>query len=438
MAEQIAQRLSESDIMSAEEVQAFLQSRNLVGADDEQLLSQLVEDGKLTAYQAKLISEDKGDSLVLGDYLVLDELGKGGMGIVFKAMHRRMERLVALKVLSPDVTESPEALQRFHREVKAAAKLSHQNIVTAHDAGEAKDTHYLVMEYVEGTDLSKLVKKRGPLPVNDAVSCILQAARGLEYAHGQGIIHRDIKPSNLLLDQSGTAKILDMGLARIETEGDAETASTELTGTGAVMGTIDFMSPEQALDTKHADQRSDIYSLGISLYYLLTGKPAYTGDSTMAKLLAHRENPIPALREVVADVPEPLDAIFQRMAAKKPEGRYQTMAEVVAALAPLCDAASAFSFSTVGGGTKQAIGHDDLTATASAAPLQDTDARTQAEPSATWWQRRTVQAAAGIAVVAAIIMFLVLFRSGSKQQFPVSGEGIWRVGIIVASSAGVS
>lgn len=263
---------------------------------------------------------------VLGEYTVLEQIGAGGMGQVFKAVHRRMERTVAIKVLPKESLSSPDAVQRFQREVRAAAKLSHPNIVHAYDAGEQGGTPFLVMEYVPGTDLLRHVQKHGPLPVNRAIDYILQAAHGLEYAHGKGVIHRDIKPSNLLLSNDATVKILDMGLARLHNgkEGDYSTQ------TGAVMGTIDFMAPEQADDSKLADRRSDIYSLGCTLYFLLTGKPIY-GGSSIQKVMAHREKPIPSLPEV----PEALQAVFRRMVAKKPEDRYQSMKEVVDALLEL-------------------------------------------------------------------------------------------------------
>ena len=295
-------------------------------ADGEALARELVKQKKLTKFQAEQLYAGKGKSLTLGNYVILDMLGQGGMGMVLKARHRRMDRVVALKVMSPAAVKSAEAVKRFHREAQAAAKLTHPNIVAAYDADEAQGTHFLVMQFVEGSDLSVLVKKNGPLPVEQAIQYILQAARGLEYAHAEGVIHRDIKPANLLIDAKGTVRILDMGLARIE--GDTG-AQAELTSTGAVMGTVDYMAPEQALNTKTADARSDIYSLGISLWYLLTGKPAYGGDSLMAKLLAHRDAPVPSLRSTRDTVPAAVDALFQKMVAKKAQNRYQTMTEVI-------------------------------------------------------------------------------------------------------------
>ena len=334
--EEFVQRLTASGLMTAEEVRGVLDTISPAPKDAAFLARALVGHKKLTAYQAKRLYHDQTRGLVLGDYIILEELGQGGMGMVFKARHKLMKRTVALKVLPASMTKSPERVKRFHREVVAAARLSHSNIVTAHDAGQDKGVHYLVMEYVEGADLHAVVRKRGRLPVATSVDYILQAARGLEYAHAQGVVHRDIKPSNLLLDQQGTVKVLDLGLARFEqTTGEPEPQSAgegQLTESGAVMGTIDFMAPEQALDSRKADQRSDIYSLGCSLYYLLTGQSVYRGDTVMKRLLAHREQPIPDLRQACVSVFAELERVFRRMVAKQPEDRYESMSQVIADL----------------------------------------------------------------------------------------------------------
>ncbi len=329
--EQFIQGLEHSGIISPGDLRAVCEKLPHDRQHDAQELArELVRQKILTTYQVKEAYQGKAKDLVLGNYTILDQIGQGGMGQVFKAQHRRMDRIVAIKMLPAAVTKDNAAVARFEREVKAAAKLEHPNIVTAHDADEANGRHFLVMQYVEGTDLSALVKKNGPLPVEQAVSCITQAARGLEYAHGEGVVHRDIKPANLLLDKKGVVKILDMGLARLESAAGADQA--ELTGTGQIMGTVDYMSPEQALDTKHADERSDIYSLGCTLWYLLTGHSAFGGESVMAKLLAHREQPIPSLQAACPGVTPVLETVFTKMMAKKEEDRYQSMSEVVVEL----------------------------------------------------------------------------------------------------------
>jgi serine/threonine protein kinase/WD40 repeat protein len=268
--------------------------------------------------------------LVLGAYKLVKKLGQGGMGMVFLAEHQRMKRLVALKVLPPTVTRNHTAVQRFQREVQAMARLSHPNIVTAHDADEARGLHFLVMEYVDGQDLSDLVKKRGPLSVEQAVDYIVQGARGLEYAHKRGLVHRDIKPSNLLVDTEGHVKVLDLGLARFSDQADSE--GMDLTGTGVVAGTVDYMSPEQATNTKTADARADIYSLGCTLWFLLTGKSVYGGDTVVSRLMAHQTQPIPPLRTLNSGIPEELDRVYQKMVAKQKEQRYQTVTEVLSDL----------------------------------------------------------------------------------------------------------
>lgn len=301
-------------------------------ADAQKLKSELVRVKMLTEFQAHALYNGKANGLTLGNYVILDKIGAGGMGQVFKAEHRRMKRLVAVKVLPKKAVDSPEVFRRFQRELEAAAKLTHPNIVAAYDADEHAGTHFLVMEYVDGIDLAREVKEHGPMAPERSLDCILQAARGLEHAHSQGIVHRDIKPANLLLDKQNNVKILDMGLARIQVEGQGLRPNSDqasLTQVGNIMGTVDFMSPEQALDSRSANQLSDIYSLGATWHYLLTGQPMFDGDTLMARILAHREAPVPSLVARRKDVPPQIDAIFQRMVAKKPELRYQSVTDLI-------------------------------------------------------------------------------------------------------------
>jgi serine/threonine protein kinase len=294
------------------------------------LAGALIQSGKLTEYQAAVVSEGSAKSLVYGEYVVLDKLGAGGMGRVYKARHRRMKRLVALKVLPGEAMQDPAAVQRFGREVEAAAALHHPNIVTAFDAGEANGVHFLAMEYVEGRDLLAVARERGLLPLSDALDYVIQAARGLAYAHARGVIHRDIKPANLLLDLTGTIKVLDMGVARFTHP--AGMSSREITVSGEMMGSADYMAPEQATDVRQADARADIYSLGYSLYRLLTGAIPYGGESFVVKVLAHREQPAPSLSARRPDVTAVLEAVYQTMVAKRPEDRFRDMGEVIIAL----------------------------------------------------------------------------------------------------------
>jgi hypothetical protein len=262
-------------------------------------------------------------------YRVVRLLGAGGMGAVYEAEHRVLKRPVALKVINRAYTARPAAVERFRREVRAAARLSHPNIVTTHDAEDAGDTHFLVMEYVAGVSLGRLVKERGPLPVAAACACVRQAALGLQHAHERGMVHRDVKPDNLIRCADGTVKVLDFGLAVLTAE-----RGGGLTDTDVVMGTADYMAPEQAADARTADIRADVYSLGCTLYYLLTGKAPYPAPTSVLKILAHREQPLPSIRRACPAVPPELAAVMARLLAKRPEDRYATPCEVAAALAP--------------------------------------------------------------------------------------------------------
>ena len=291
------------------------------------LIEWLVQEHKLTRYQANILARGQSGGLVLGNYVILDKLGQGGMGTVFKARHRRMNRLVALKVLPQSLSSLPEAIARFQREVEAAARLQHPNIAAAYDADEASGVHFLVMEYVDGPTLANYIKQRGPLPTTIAVRLAAQAARGLAAAHAQGIVHRDIKPSNIMLSRQGVLKVLDMGLAQVRGPETLELTS-DVTQTGRVMGTVDYMAPEQARDAKNVDLRADIYRLGCTLYYLATGQTPAPGGSAAEKLLWHQAAiPLALSAAGVSSTPR-LDDIVLRMMAKKVEDRPLSMHDV--------------------------------------------------------------------------------------------------------------
>ena len=270
-------------------------------------------------------------------YEVIEELNRGGMGVIYKARHRAMGRLVALKVISPETLAHPHARERFEREVWAAAKLNHPNIVTIFDTDLSGPVPFLAMEYVPGIDLLRLVQKHGPLDPAEAVAFTRQAAVGLLHTHEQGLVHRDVKPSNLMVHpypfEAGTVprlKILDMGLTRPVFQLTAENA--ELTPAGVFLGTPDFVAPEQAEDSRRADIRSDVYSLGGTLYFLLTGEAPYPGLSIVEKVRKIHSKPVPAPSSRRANVPSAVDAIVRRMLAPRAADRPQSMNEVIDAL----------------------------------------------------------------------------------------------------------
>jgi serine/threonine protein kinase len=318
----------DSHILSQDQLDDWMAQRaHILPGDSAGVAAALVHDKVLTPYQAQVLKGGHSHGLVLGKYEILCPLGQGGMGAVFRARHRRMKREVALKVLPRDLVKSPEALRRFHREVQAAAKLHHPNIAAAYDADEDDGVHFLVMELVEGPDLSSYVAEAGELPAPVAVQLTIQAARGLAHAHLQGVVHRDIKPANLVVNVQGSLKILDMGLAQLRSLGADE--GVELTQMGQAMGTIDYMAPEQAVDAHSVDHRADIYSLGCTMFFLLTARPISPDGSIVQKLLWHQTAARPSLRDVCSDATEHLDMIFQRMAAAQPGERYPLMRDVV-------------------------------------------------------------------------------------------------------------
>jgi len=264
-------------------------------------------------------------------YRVLRRLGAGGMGTVWLAQHEVMHREVAVKVIRPDLLSRPGAAGRFLREVRAAARLDHPNIVRAHDAEQAGDSCLLAMEYVAGDTLADLVKD-GPLPVAEACRAVRDAARGLAHAHAAGLVHRDVKPHNLMRAADGTVKVLDFGLAGVAA-GEVIAAGGEgLTGAGMVVGTPDYIAPEQIADPHAADARADIYGLGCTFYHLLAGRPPFATGSIAARLAAHRDTAPPP----VPGLPAGLASVLARMLAKKTADRYQTAEEVARAVEPFC------------------------------------------------------------------------------------------------------
>jgi WD40 repeat protein len=301
------------------------------------LARELVKRTWLTPYQANQLARGRGQELVLGPYHLLEPLAEGGMGTVFKARHPLMKRVVALKIIRGQRSTNPDLVRRFEREIVAAGRLlSHPNVVIAHDAVRVGDSLLLVMEYVEGTDLSKLLRVRGPLAVGEACEYVRQAALGLQHAHESGLVHRDVKPSNLLLSaRGGVVKVLDMGLALLGATSPDESI-TALTETGTVMGTPDYMAPEQADNAHAVDIRADIYSLGCTLYALLTGRAPFAGGTLAQKIAGHLHAEPPPLESLRPDLPPALVALIRRMMAKRPADRLATPGEVAAVLLPFC------------------------------------------------------------------------------------------------------
>ena len=308
-------------------------------------------------------------SMQLGEYRLIERLGSGGMGAVYKALHNRLDRVVALKILPRSRTEDQRAVVRFEREMKAIGRLDHPHIVRAYDAREIEGRLVLVMEFVEGLDLGKIIRRLGQLGAPDACELARQAALGLQAAHEHGMVHRDVKPSNLMLTPEGEVKLLDLGLARFHRDPATE---EEMTGTGQAMGTADYMAPEQTSDSRAVDIRADIYGLGATLYKLLSGRAPFSGpeyQGAFEKMLAHRQAPLPPIGQFCPDIPEGLVAVLNRMLAKDPADRYSTPAEVAEALAPFC-----------AGSDLPALLRRAESATSSPLPLAEGQARSTSSP----------------------------------------------------------
>jgi serine/threonine-protein kinase len=352
----LVEALGKLNLLTPEQLQQGLRRLRLRINNPQLLARKLIEIGWLTPYQVNQLFAGHGKDLVLGQYVLLERLGEGGMGQVFKARHRKLDRVVGLKLIRKSLVGSPDLVLRFRQEIEAVAQLSHPNIVLAYDADEIDGVCFYTMEYVEGTTLGQLVKRSGPLPVSLACEYVRQAALGLQHAHERGLVHRDIKPSNLIqtwtsrpLDPTagGAAdernrklwgthqpliKILDMGLARVQLAAGLNASTGSLTEKGVLMGTPDYISPEQALNAHKVDIRSDLYSLGATLYFLVTGQPPFPGGTPMEKVIHHRLDEPSPMAKVRPGVAPEVQAIAGKLLAKQPEARYQTPAELASVL----------------------------------------------------------------------------------------------------------
>ncbi len=368
--------LSRHQFLSSSQGEALNRERSRF-VSSVQLCGELVQRNWLTPYQQAQLLSGNGEKLIIGSYRIQSPLGEGGMGMVFKAIQPKLNRVVALKVIRPQVLAArPEILSRFHREAQAIAQLNHPNVVILFDADEVNGTHFIAMEYVEGPTLEKMIRTQGPMAIRQASEYMRQSALGLQHAYEVGLVHRDIKPSNILVAQKGSSsegrtssmrmarptlvtvrdrdrmqqsatssaklsqgwgqvKILDMGLARL-TEGTDEDRpqqeQTPLTRAGALLGTPDFIAPEQARDARNVDIRADIYSLGCTFYYVLTGKPPFPGGTDVQKLIRHQTEKAYPIEELRPGIPNEVTQILNRMLEKRPDDRYPTPRQLADAL----------------------------------------------------------------------------------------------------------
>ncbi|MEZ6071990.1 MAG: serine/threonine-protein kinase [Pirellulales bacterium] len=290
--------------------------------DPNVVMAKLIDAKLITPWQADKIQEGRYKGFLLGNYKLLGHLGTGGMSSVYLAEHIHMQRRAAIKVLPQNRVDDSSYLDRFYLEARATAVLNHRNIVKVYDVDNDGNNHFIVMEFVDGYDLQELVEHAGKsLPVATVVEYIRQAAEGLSHAHELGMVHRDIKPANLLVDQEGTIKILDMGLARFDDETEA---SLTLAHGENVLGTADYLAPEQAINSHDVDARADIYSLGCTMYFLLTGQPPFPEGTLTQRLMKHQTEEPKSILAIRPDVPTDLVAICNKMMAKNPDNRFES------------------------------------------------------------------------------------------------------------------
>ncbi len=327
--EQFVDLVKKSGLVDDVRLSEALSEVDLSIKDSGVIASCLTKKGLLTEWQSEKLLQGKHKGFRLGKYKLLSHIGTGGMGAVYLAEHMVMRHRVAIKLLPTHFAVHTSYLERFHQEARASAKLNHPNMVRAIDVDQEDNLHYLVMDFVDGLDLQAIVSRNGPLPYRTAAEYTRQAAEGLAYAHQMGLIHRDIKPANLLVDKVGIVKILDMGLARFtdETQGSLTREYDQ-----KMIGTVDYLAPEQAIDSHKVDLRVDIYSLGCTLYFLLTGDAPFPQGTIPQRLMMHQSGEPTDVRKTRADAPEELIAICKRMMAKAAADRFQSGDEVAQAL----------------------------------------------------------------------------------------------------------
>ncbi len=317
-----------SNLLDSAELDEYLTALPGPFDDPAALCSRMRADGLLGAFHVEQLLRGKYRGFFLGKHKLIDRIGLGGMGQVFLAEHVKLRRRVAIKVLPPARAQNEFSRERFLREARAAGQLDHPNLVRAFDVDSEGDVYFLVMEFVDGVSFHDLVSKHGQLDATRAAYYLWQAAHGLAYMSERGLVHRDVKPANLLVDRQGVVKLLDLGLVRSEAEADDLTRNEGV----KILGTADYLAPEQALECSKVDVRADIYSLGATGYFLLTGRPPFVEGKIAQKLIAHQVQRVPAIRESRPDVPAALAAVIERMLAKRAGERYQTPGEVIAAL----------------------------------------------------------------------------------------------------------